>query len=172
VREEGRKYSVARSGLNLTWPAPGTTDNGTKALERPDLRHDAHPNHRLSGGVLDRTPQKNAAQPGRGERSAHVGREHDDGQDKANGNGRTGLASHCPFPLRRCRHQSQADSLCPCSLLKLPSDSIIVKQNSLDERHSIVGTEPDCKRTSTDLVRASIVRCRTEAGDGSRTIDV
>jgi hypothetical protein len=137
AREEGRNDSVARAGLRFTRFAPGTADNGTETLERPDLRHDAHPNHRLSGGVLDRTAQKNAAQPGRGKRSAHVGREHDDGQDKSNGNGSTGLASHCPFPLRRYRQQSLADSLCPCSLLKLPPDSINVKQNSLDERHSI-----------------------------------
>jgi hypothetical protein len=143
VREKGRNYSVTRSGLDLTGFAPGTTDHGPEALERPDLRHDAHSNDRLSGSVLDRAAQKNAAQPGRGKRSAHVGRKHDDGQDKANGNGRTGLSSHCPFPLRRCRQQSLDGQPLSMFPVKLPPDSIIVKQNLLDERHSIVWRETD-----------------------------
>jgi len=61
VREKGRNDSVARSGLDLTGFAPGTTDHGAEALERPDLRHDAYSNDRLSGNVLDRTAKKDTA---------------------------------------------------------------------------------------------------------------
>lgn len=61
MREKGRNDSVTRSRLDLTGFAPGTTDHGAEALERPDLRHDTYANDRLSGSVLDRAAQKNAA---------------------------------------------------------------------------------------------------------------